>query len=68
MSNTMYYFEAMPETDITRRLIEWQSGFPDMGVLALVAEADRAAAIPRLQDLCSQMNVPLYGAVFPALL
>ncbi len=63
----MQYFESYHEPLAREVLQQWMSGHPHMGVLALVAEPDREAVVPQLQSLCSGMNVPLRGAVFPAL-
>jgi len=63
----MRYFETTDDQGIDELLNAWHKGFPDMGVLALVAEADREAMVPLLQSLCRARGVPLRGAVFPAL-
>ena len=47
-------------------LSEWQTHWPEMGVLILLPEAEKAA-IPTLQTVCREKNVPMLGAVFPAL-
>ena len=48
-------------------LREWQTLWPEMGVLILLPEAEKAA-IPTLQTLCRDKNIPMLGAVFPALI
>ena len=56
------------EIDSIHTVLEcWREIFPDMGVLALLPEAekDRLAV---LQASCKALDVPLAGAVFPALL
>jgi len=68
MTTSMRLFERVDDHDISNLLDAWRKAYPKMGVLALVAEADRAAAVTSLQGICSQANVPLAGAVFPALL
>lgn len=68
MTTSMCLFEVLREDEITALLNAWKNEYPQMGVLALVAEADRETAVPALQDLCSRGNVPVVGAVFPALL
>lgn len=60
-------FEETRGTAIGARLEDWKAAFPAMGVLALVAEADRETAVAALQAECGARNIPLRGAVFPAL-
>ena len=67
-TSNLCFFETAGELEVSGLLSEWQSGYPEMGILALVAESDRETCVPVLQALCSRMNVPLCGAVFPALL
>lgn len=55
------------ETIINALLQSWHNQWPEMGVIALVPEAERNL-IPLLQTLCRQRNIPLAGAVFPALI
>lgn len=52
---------------ITQVLENWQIECPQMGVLALVPEAE-LHLIPILQTACNEKKIPLCGAVFPALL
>lgn len=47
-------------------LLEWQATCPQMGVLALLPEAE-AARLPVLQATCRRHGVPLVGGIFPAL-
>lgn len=51
---------------IDKTLAEWQSRWPQMGVLALLPEAERTR-LPLLQAACRACNVPLVGGIFPAL-
>ncbi len=44
----------------------WQSKFPDMGVCAFLPEAQRDQ-VSLLQSACERLQVPLVGAIFPAL-
>ena len=44
----------------------WQSKFPDMGVCAFLPEAQRDH-VSLLQSACERLQVPLVGAIFPAL-
>lgn len=48
-------------------LSEWQTLRPEMGVLVLLPEAEKAA-VPMLQKLCRDKDIPMLGAVFPALI
>lgn len=66
--STLAVFACIGEEAVDSLLQEWHSGYQAMGVLALVAEKDREAGVPLLQKLCSKRNIPLRGAVFPALL
>jgi hypothetical protein len=68
MSASMHFFEALHDAPIRELLDAWKSEYPNMGLLALVAEADREPSVPALQELFSRANVPAAGAVFPALL
>ncbi len=47
-------------------LSAWQAAFPDMGVLALLPEAEKDR-LPVLQAACRELGVPLAGGIFPAL-
>src|SRR5512140_888749 len=60
-------FEEARGTEMGARLEEWKTAYPAMGVLALVAEADRETAVAALQAECGARSIPLRGAVFPAL-
>lgn len=68
MTRGMSCFERIETGRISRLLNEWHDEHPGMGVLALVAEADRETVVPLLQSLCNSVSVPLVGAVFPAIL
>lgn len=58
---------AMDEVALRNVLEPWRSSTPDAGVLALLPEAE-AAGLPILQALCRQLDMPLVGAIFPALM
>jgi len=45
----------------------WQREFPGLGVLALLPEAEKTR-LPLLQSLCRELDIPLVGGIFPALL
>ena len=40
----------------------WREQYPDLGLLALVPEAEQAA-VPMLQAVCREQGVPLVGAI-----
>jgi hypothetical protein len=63
----MRYFENTTPDEIGTLIGGWRERFPEMGLLAMVAEQDRETIIPMLQGMCRNMSVPLCGAVFPAL-
>ncbi len=68
MTSAVGYFENAATGKIELLLDTWQSTYPGMGILALVAEADRENLVPLLQDLCQRKGIGLCGAVFPALI
>lgn len=63
---SMQYFPSVDDAAVAALLASWRAGRPQMGVLALVPEAEKDGVV-RLQSLCAQHHVPLVGAVFPAL-
>lgn len=67
MTANLCYFDNKAPDEIAALFGEWRNRYPGMGVLALVAEQDRDSMVPLLQALCRKMNIPLCGAVFPAL-
>jgi hypothetical protein len=67
MSQGMTYVALTEPGGLPGLLTAWRDECPAMGVLALVAEADRGTAVPLLQSLCNRLDVPLRGGVFPAL-
>lgn len=52
---------------IAEVLGRWHADYPGMGVMALLPEAEKAA-VTTLQQACAEAEVPLVGAIFPALL
>jgi len=56
-------FEEAVIHDLLQR---WQRQWPEMGVMALVPEAE-SNRISLLQNSCQQFGIPLIGAIFPAL-
>lgn len=63
----MRYFPTLDEAVLERVLLEWKSEREEMGVLALLPEAEKEA-VGRLQALLSRLGVPLVGGIFPALI
>lgn len=59
-----HHFMPDQDGDIAAQLAVWRSHWPDMGILALVAEAS-AHRIMELQRACREVDVPLLGAIFP---
>ncbi len=68
MTGRMCLLESVREPELDDVLSAWRHARPGAGVLALVSEADREAAVPALQAACARLDLPLCGAVFPALL
>jgi len=58
---------ALEVDAIARTIGEWRAAHPGMGLLALLPEAE-APRLPLLQQVCRELEVPLAGAIFPALL
>jgi hypothetical protein len=67
MSSPVRYFPQIEAPSIAATLQSWKSECPQMGVLALVPEHERAA-VPVLQELHSSLQVPLMGGIFPQLI
>jgi hypothetical protein len=44
----------------------WQEKFPDMGICAFLPEAQKEQ-VSLLQSACARLQIPLVGAIFPAL-
>lgn len=62
----MKYFPVIDIDTIRETLSSWRLQHPLMGVLALLPEAENAA-VPQLQKLFQNQQVPLCGAIFPQL-
>jgi len=58
---------ALERSAITAVLTGWRQAFPGCGVLALVAESERDR-VAVLQEVAGELEVPLVGAIFPALI
>jgi hypothetical protein len=61
------YLTEVSENLITATLRDWAAEFPEVGVLALVPEAE-IEQIELLQNVSRSLAIPLLGAVFPALI
>ncbi|MDH5353065.1 MAG: FIST C-terminal domain-containing protein [Gammaproteobacteria bacterium] len=61
------YIHSINESEIKSCCQSWIEEFPDMAVMAYVAESD-ADKVPTVQAVLNGLNVPLAGAIFPALL
>ncbi len=59
-------FSGNPEA-LATLLREWSENTPEMGILALVPEAEKGG-IGDLQAACNKKGIPLVGAIFPALI
>ena len=66
-SRYMRYLPALEAGLLDAVLREWQLACPQLGVLALLPEAEKAAVV-QLQATCVRHKIPLVGAVFPALI
>jgi hypothetical protein len=53
--------------ELARTLTAWLTASPQMGVLALLPEAE-AGHLPLLQSVCRERRIPLIGGIFPALI
>lgn len=63
----MHYFATLDAGEIARVLDQWHAAYPEMGVLALLPEAEKDG-VAQLQVICRQRGIRLAGAIFPALL
>lgn len=62
----MHYLPAVQEADIEQLIAQWKRDYPQAGVLALLPEAEKDA-VPNLQAAFARQEMPLVGAIFPAL-
>ncbi|WP_455203656.1 FIST signal transduction protein [Kaarinaea lacus] len=62
-----HYFAGYNAPELQNVLNQWKVEYPQMGVLALVAEASKDV-IAKLQLVCNTQSIPLIGAMFPELL
>lgn len=66
-NNMMCYVPTVNIVSIEAALAQWQVLYPQLGVCALLPEAEKEN-LSVLQAACAVRNVPLAGGVFPALL
>jgi len=62
----MHYLTKVDDVAIGGVLADWQMRYPNLGVCALLPEADKAG-VAVLQDVFTRRNIPLVGGIFPAL-
>jgi len=62
----MEYLPEITASAVGEVLASWHAAYPDMGVLALLPEAEQST-VPVLQQSCAKRGVALVGAIFPAL-
>jgi len=60
------YLPEISESLLTATFRNWKAKFPRAGVLALLPEAEKEQ-IGLLQNISRTLEIPLLGAVFPAL-
>jgi hypothetical protein len=65
-TNTVCYLPDIAERLLDEQLAVWQAEQPKMGVLVLLPEAERGA-VTRIQQVCARRQIPVVGAIFPAL-
>lgn len=65
-TSAMQYLTEISAPALDEVLARWSAEYPDMGVLALLPEAEQGA-VSTLQQACSHRGVGLVGAIFPAL-
>jgi hypothetical protein len=67
MSLAAQYFPQLDEVPLKDCVDGWKTDFPDMGVLALLPEPEKDA-VPHLQNIFSNFDVPVIGGIFPELI
>ncbi len=65
-ANTARYLPNIEDRLLDEQLAAWKADHPKMGVLLLLPEAEQGA-VSRIQQVCGRRQVPLAGAIFPAL-
>lgn len=63
----MIYLSSIDMVRIEGLLLNWRAEFPDMGVLAILPEAEKSH-VSELQARCRQHRIPICGAIFPQLI
>jgi hypothetical protein len=58
---------ALNSESLRKTLTAWLSGSDEHTILALMPEAEKEK-LPILQGLCRELDVPMFGAIFPALI
>lgn len=66
-ADMMRYLPAVDEASIGEVLAEWRLCYPQLGVCALLSEAEKDN-LAVLQSVCARHAVPLAGGIFSALL
>lgn len=67
MSSAVQYFPELNEALVEKTVTAWKQAHPEMGVLALLPEAEKDS-VPLLQRICSAAGIPLVGGIFPELI
>ncbi|MDA8098888.1 MAG: FIST C-terminal domain-containing protein [Nitrospiraceae bacterium] len=68
MTTSFQYYESAGSSKAREQLAAWRSEHPEMGLLALVTEADREQEIPAIQEACARLSLPVIGSVFPSVI
>lgn len=67
MNGSMHYLPSFDSNAIEQVIASWRERYPEMGVLALLPEAE-SSVVSRLQDCFRQRDIPLCGGIFPQLI
>lgn len=66
-NDNVRYLPKLEDGFLDEQLAAWQAVRPKMGLLVLLPEAEKEA-VSRIQQVCARRQVPVLGAVFPALI
>lgn len=66
-ASAMEYVPELSTATLAEVLGRWCPGRPEMGVMALLPEAEKAS-VATLQRTCAEAGVALVGAIFPAVI
>ncbi len=66
-TSKMCYLPQVDAATLGETLDAWRASFPKLGICAFLPEANKEY-VALLQAVCAQKEVPLVGAIFPALL